>query len=351
MNFSTFIASIFWDPSREAFTVPYLNHPIAWYGLCFVIGFILAYYISIPLFNRSLRRIQSIGECDVLDWQSLLSQLKASSILLPAHLRELDPTKPHSKAIKQEIINAINTANINRDQLAVIYARGIATVKETSCFLVDRLCWFAIAGTIIGARLGHVFFYDWDRYKHDLWSILKTWEGGLASHGGAIGVLIALYLYKLYINRWYPTFSFLELLDNVCIPTALVGFFIRIGNFINQEILGTPTTLPWGVVFGHPADGTTPTPRHPVQLYEGLAYLAIFALLSYLWKKGETTQLKTGFLSGLCLTLLFSARFFLEFFKTHQDSFIETPYLQIGQYLSIPFILIGISLITFSNKK
>ncbi len=94
-----------------------------------------------------------------------------------------------------------------------------------------------MAGTIIGARLGHVFFYDWDRYKVAPLSILKTWEGGLASHGGAIGVLIALYAYRLYIKRKFPTLSFLEILDNLCIPTALACFFIRLGNFINQEIL------------------------------------------------------------------------------------------------------------------
>jgi phosphatidylglycerol---prolipoprotein diacylglyceryl transferase len=289
MNTLPSIAFFFWDPSREAFTIPYFGHPIVWYGICFVMGFMFGYYVSIPLFCRSLQRIPSIAPSDI---------------------------------------------------------------RQTSFFLVDRLCWFAIAGTIIGARLGHVFFYDWDRYKHDPWSILKTWEGGLASHGGAIGVLIALYAYKRYINRQFPSFSFLELLDNICIPTALVGFFIRIGNFINQEILGTPTTLPWGVVFGHPSppDRFFDTPRHPVQLYEAFAYLALFAFLVYVWKKGGA-KLKTGLISGLFFTLLFSARFLLEFFKVDQDSFIETPYFQIGQYLSIPFILAGTLLIFYSKKS
>lgn len=343
-----YLASFFWDPPREAFTLPYLHHPVMWYGICFVIGFILGYYVSIPLYSRSLRRIQSISLCDILDWPTLLAKLPHSSIPLPSHLAMRDPAKPLSKALKQEIITVINQAHIDRDELSNHFGKAIATVRETSFFLVDRLCWFAIAGTIIGARLGHVFFYDWDLYKNNLWSILKTWEGGLASHGGAIGVLIALYAYKKYIQRWFPTFSFLELLDNICIPTALVAFFIRLGNFINQEILGTPTALPWGVIFGHPADGSLPTPRHPVQLYEGFAYLTLFALLSYVWKKGGN-GLKTGLISGLFLTLLFSARFFLEFFKSHQDSFIDTPYLQMGQYLSLPFIFIGI-LLLFKTK-
>lgn len=342
------IAWFFWDPPREVFTLPFIDHPIVWYGVLFVLGFILGYYISAPLFARTLRQIRTIATCDILDWPTLILELQKPESILSEQLHGIDLSKPIDPDLKQAIVDAINQAKVPRDDLSNLLPAAIAPVKQTSYFLVDRLCWFIVAGTIIGARLGYVFFYDWDRYKEHPLAILKTWEGGLASHGGAIGVLIALYLYQRYISRWYPSFSFLQLLDILCIPTALVAFFIRLGNFMNQEILGTPTTLPWGVVFGHAADGTPPLPRHPVQLYEGFAYLSIFVFLVWIWKTRENT-LKTGRISGFFMTLMFSARFLMEFFKEQQDSVIGESHLQMGQYLSLPFIFLGLFLLYYSQ--
>lgn len=220
--------------------------------------------------------------------------------------------------------------------------------KEIST-LVDQLTWFVIGGTIIGARLGHVFFYDWDRYKNNLLQILNTREGGLASHGGTIGVLIALGIFYFFIFKKKTGLSFLQLLDHIVLPTALVAFFIRVGNFFNQEILGTPSNLPWAVQFGSPADGSVPIPRHPAQLYEGLAYLITFVILTYLWHKTDLKK-KSGLFTGLFFVLVFGSRFVIEFVKEHQHSILDQSFLQAGQTLSLPFIFLGIFLMIRAIK-
>ena len=134
------------------------------------------------------------------------------------------------------------------------------------------------------------------------------------------------------------------------IPVALTCGFIRIGNFINQEIVGTPTSLPWGVVFGHPVDGSGSIPRHPVQLYEALGYFVLFYFLLRVWQT-KKESIKTGLLSGLFFTILFTFRFFIEFFKESQGQLIENSSLQTGQLLSIPCIIIGITLLFYSRNK
>ena len=221
--------------------------------------------------------------------------------------------------------------------------------KEVST-LVDQLTWFVIGGTIIGARLGHVLFYDWDRYKNNLWQILNTREGGLASHGGTIGVLLALGMFYIFIFKRKTHLSFLQLLDHMVVPTALVAFFIRLGNFFNQEILGTPSNLPWAVQFGSPAGGSLPIPRHPAQMYEGLAYFATFALLTLLWHQTDLKK-KTGLFTGLFFFLIFGSRFLIEFVKEHQHSILDQSVLQAGQTLSLPFIFLGIFLMIRAQKR
>lgn len=215
---------------------------------------------------------------------------------------------------------------------------------DSSCFLADRLSWFVVLGTVIGARLGAVFFYDWPYFKNHPLEIFQVWKGGLASHGGVCGILAALFAYTLYIRRRGFSLSFLEMIDVVAIPSALAGAFIRIGNFMNQEILGTPSTLPWAVLFGRPADGSAAVPRHPVQLYESVAYLGIFFLLYYIWSRYEK-KLRPGQLTGLLFVLVFSARFILEFWKATQESILSASFLQMGQWLSLPFIFVGFLLI------
>jgi phosphatidylglycerol:prolipoprotein diacylglycerol transferase len=192
-----------------------------------------------------------------------------------------------------------------------------------------------IAGTVIGARLGHVLFYEPGYYLTHPLQILMVWRGGLASHGGAIGILLALFLY----TRRRPEQSFLWLIDRIVIPVALAGFFIRIGNFFNSEIIGRPTDLPWAVIFS----SIDSLPRHPSQLYEAFAYLLIFAVLFLQYQK-FTAELPRGYTSGLFFILIFGARFLIEFLKEHQVGFESALPLDLGQLLSIPFVILGIVL-------
>lgn len=204
--------------------------------------------------------------------------------------------------------------------------------------------WVA-AGTVIGARLGHVFFYEWDYYSMHPSKILAIWEGGLASHGGTIGIMIAVILFSIITTRRNPLWTF----DRLVIPIALVGAMIRFGNLMNSEIYGHPTTLPWGFIFvrGHEYPGL---PCHPTQLYESACYLALFVLLMWMyWKKNA--ERRPGLIFGVFFTVLFSCRFLIEFVKNLQVGFEADMTLNMGQLLSIPFILIGIGLIIYSMVR
>lgn len=211
-------------------------------------------------------------------------------------------------------------------------------VKED---ILDRLTVYIALGTIIGARLGHCLFYEPSYYLRNPVEILKIWHGGLASHGGAIGILIALWLFERKEKKGY-----FWALDRIAIVTALAGFFIRMGNLMNSEIYGVETTLPWGFVF---LRNNEVVPKHPTQIYEGLSYLIIFFIL-YRWywkKKGNIYQ---GLLISVFLILVFSARFMIEFVKEPQVEFEKSMILNMGQILSIPFILAGICGIFLSLK-
>jgi phosphatidylglycerol---prolipoprotein diacylglyceryl transferase len=210
--------------------------------------------------------------------------------------------------------------------------------------VLDRLTIYMALGVIIGARLGHCLFYEPGYYFRHPQEILMIWHGGLASHGAAIGILTALWLFARKEKKDY-----FWILDRIAIVVALSGFLIRMGNLMNSEIYGVETTLPWGFVFlrNHEV-----APKHPTQIYEGLAYLAIFFLLHRLYwaKKGEHYQ---GMLISLLCIFLFTARFFIEFLKENQVAFEATMKLNMGQWLSIPFILMGIIglYLSVKNKK
>jgi len=203
---------------------------------------------------------------------------------------------------------------------------------------VDTLSWYVFLGTLLGARLGHVLFYDLDYYHDNPLDILNLRQGGLASHGGALGVFIALYVFWLRHARRDTPMSFARLLDYVGVAAALAGACIRIGNFFNQEILGTPSNMPWAVLFGHPAEDV-PMPCHPVQLYEAASYLVTFCIVFALIRKYDT-QWKAGSFFGLAMLLIFTSRFFIEFFKVPQEA-NPLPYISMGQLLSLPFIILG----------
>ncbi len=232
-------------------------------------------------------------------------------------------------------------------RVLLVIMRQTLKNSELAQVLVDKLTWFIAVGTVIGARLGHVLFYDWDHYKAHPLSILNTREGGLSSHGGTIGVLLALGLFYYTYLKKMTSLTFLELLDRIAIATAITATFIRIGNFFNQEIVGTPTSLPWAVIFGHPAEGVAPLPRHPSQLYEALLYFVTFLLLLFFWKIKEVRR--PGFFIGLFFLLVFGGRFFIEFTKEVQTSIFDQNLLQAGQWLSIPFVLAGLILLVHSR--
>ncbi|MBS0620386.1 MAG: prolipoprotein diacylglyceryl transferase [Verrucomicrobia bacterium] len=205
----------------------------------------------------------------------------------------------------------------------------------------EKLVFYFVIGTLVGARLGDLLFYQgYSALVKDPLSILAIWEGGLASHGGALGILVALLLF----SRKYKQ-PFWRVLDFVVIPAAIGGACIRIGNLFNQEILGTPTQLPWGFLFLHPADQGPLVPRHPAQLYEALWYLALFIALFFYAKKYPRLG-KPGRLTGMFLVAVFCFRFLIEFLKVEQSRyFSEGSLLTMGQYLSIPFLLLGIYLL------
>ena len=209
---------------------------------------------------------------------------------------------------------------------------------------VDPLLMYMLFATVIGARLGHCLFYDPAYYLSNPVKILMVWEGGLASHGAAIGILTGLYLY----SRKYKDQPFLWLVDRVVIPVALAGAFIRTGNLFNSEIIGAPTDLPWAFVF----DRVDQVPRHPSQIYEALAYLFIFVILYRLYMKQKENTPK-GQLLGLFLILVFGFRFFVEFVKANQEAFEQGMTLNMGQILSIPAVLAGVWLLyrVKKNKK
>jgi phosphatidylglycerol---prolipoprotein diacylglyceryl transferase len=206
---------------------------------------------------------------------------------------------------------------------------------------LSDLCLYLILGTIIGARLGHVLLYQPDYFLRHPWKIPMIWQGGLASHGGFAGVLIALYLYL----KKHRDMGFLELADRLAIPCLLAAALIRVGNFFNSEILGTPSNLPWAVVFARVDN----IPRHPAMLYEAAVYFVVFCVLYVAYWKTAIMQFPGRFF-GTTLTTCFLARFLIEFVKENQVPFENRMPLNMGQLMSIPFILVGVYLIYASRR-
>jgi phosphatidylglycerol:prolipoprotein diacylglycerol transferase len=207
--------------------------------------------------------------------------------------------------------------------------------------ILDKLTVYMAIGTVVGARLGHCLFYEPAYYLSNPIKILMIWQGGLASHGAAIGILISLWYFSKKNKKPY-----MWTLDRIVIVVALAGFFIRMGNFMNSEIYGIETSLPWGVIFLR--NGET-VAKHPTQIYEALSYLIIFVLLYSIYNK-KGIQVKQGLIFSLFLILLFTVRFFIEFIKNDQVGFEQSMALNMGQWLSIPFVLVGLFLLYRSLK-
>jgi phosphatidylglycerol---prolipoprotein diacylglyceryl transferase len=217
---------------------------------------------------------------------------------------------------------------------------------------LEKLSIYGMIGIVIGARLGHCLFYQPDYYlSHPLEMFLPieitpggvkfTGYQGLASHGGTIGLFIALVIYSRKTKE-----SLIKTIDLIAITAPLGSCFIRIGNLMNSEIIGNSTHVPWAFVFVR-VDNVS---RHPAQLYEAISYLLIFGLLFYLYKTNRQ-KLQNGFFFGLTITLIFLARFFIEFVKEKQVSFEQQMQLDMGQLLSIPFVIIGIGFIIYGLRK
>ncbi|WP_185870501.1 prolipoprotein diacylglyceryl transferase [Blattabacterium cuenoti] len=250
--------------------------------------------------------------------------------------------------------------------------RYIYRVDNINQKYLDPLLIYTVLGTIVGARLGQVFFYDFLYYSDNHWiealfpikenpkknfllGMIKGYEfvgyRGLSSHGATIGIILSSFFYSKKILKK----PFLWLCDRLCIVVSLSAVFIRIGNFFNSEIVGKPcqTTLPWAVKFVQmDTEYGEIIPRHPTQIYESISYLFIFLFLFFLYKKNKNRKELTGYISGIFFVFLWSFRFLLEFMKEPQgDEIINLLSMNTGQLLSIPYILFGIFILLFSLRK
>jgi len=260
--------------------------------------------------------------------------------------------------------------------------------EDVRPYWVDVLTFYMVVGTVVGARLGHVFFYDWPSYREHPWEILKIWHGGLASHGATIVIPLAVLIFS-YRNK----FDYLWVLDRIVITVAIAGACIRLGNLMNSEIVGKPTDVPWAFVFPRDTEhlqtpvtplptgavlvqrsrlpngeentevlpaGTAPAmgmemavPRHPTQIYESLFCVFLLVILYSLWNKYKE-RTPRGLLLGLFVVLLFTFRILVEYLKENQVSqetgLIAQYHLNIGQLLSIPCIIIGLWVLLRAGK-
>lgn len=207
---------------------------------------------------------------------------------------------------------------------------------------VSALTTYIIIGMLVGARLAHCIFYDPIYYFHHPVEVFYVWEGGLASHGGYMGVIIAVVLFL----KKHPAYQFLKLMDMVAGPCLFVGGLIRIGNFMNSEIYGKPSTLPWAIVF----EKIDNVPRHPSQIYEAIGYFFIAGILTFLYQKKGSIW-KSGLIFSVAIILSFSFRFFIEFTKDEQSTLLNQPIINMGQWLSLGFVFLGTGLFWILHKR
>lgn len=222
---------------------------------------------------------------------------------------------------------------------------------------VGSLFIYVVVATILGARLGHVFFYDWGYYSQHLAEIPKIWEGGLASHGGTLGIMIAIWLYSRFVTRKPMLWTF----DRLVVPVGFVAALIRIGNLMNHEIYGGETTMPWGFSFvtnlGQWMQGAEPVfsaPSHPTQIYEAAFYLLTFAVCMLMYWRWRCQE-REGLIFGVFMLGIFVPRFFIEYIKNVQEPWEVAMRanwgIDQGQLLSIPFIVLGLWLVIRALRR
>ena len=216
--------------------------------------------------------------------------------------------------------------------------------EKENLMWIESLFVYIIVATIVGSRLGHVFFYAWDYYSQHLGEIFMVWKGGLASHGGSLGIIIALIFWSKKISKR----SMLWVLDRIIVPTALVAAMIRFGNLMNSEIYGFQTEMPWGFIFER---NNETVPKHPTQIYESLSYLATYAVCFFMYWKMPKVKYKEGLISGVFFIMVFLCRFLIEFVKEDQEPFEAGMLLNMGQLLSIPFVISGIWLVIRAFRR
>jgi prolipoprotein diacylglyceryl transferase len=218
---------------------------------------------------------------------------------------------------------------------------------------LEPLLYYTLIGTALGARLGHCLFYAPAYYLSNPLEILKIYEGGLASHGGVLGIILAIWIYSRRVSHRSMIWTF----DKLVVPTGLVAALIRLGNLMNHEIYGHPTGLPWGFRFvknltawRRGAEPVFSAPSHPTQIYEAACYLLTFGLCMWLYFRKEAWR-REGLIFGVFMICIFTARFFIEFLKEDQEAFEASMPLNMGQWLSIPFVLAGIFFIWRALKR
>lgn len=214
--------------------------------------------------------------------------------------------------------------------------------------ILDKFLIWTLLATVVGARLGHVFFYEWDYYSQNLAEIPKFWRGGLASHGGAIAIVISTILFSRFVSKKSSFWMF----DKMVVAVALAACFIRLGNLFNHEIVGHPTDVSWGFIFAELNDKDAmgnAIARHPTQLYEAISYLALFAFLFWMYWKTNARKFQ-GRLLGWFLIIQFGVRFLLEFTKVNQTDLVDGWAINMGQILSIPAVLAGVFLLVRSYR-
>lgn len=285
-NSALLISWLSWNPSREIFYIPIIHHPITWYGVILALGCGIGYRIVATLYRHYF-------------------------------------------------INNLANANISKSSIQL-------RIQEF-CEAISMYCLF---GILLGARIGHILFYE-KIHEYVLYPlrILMIWEGGISSHGAIVGAVISIASY-LYRSQDINKISFIQATDLLVIPLTLGMAFVRVGNFINQEAVGVYTSLPWGIIFENPFVIESGIPRHPVQIYEAIAYVGLFYSLYKLYRK-NISLLSPGKITSLFLSVCFTMRFLLEYLKEEPSHYLH---LNMGQWLSVPFIIIGGFILIFRKN-
>lgn len=322
-----------WDTDPIMFTIPQWELPIPIYTWGLILGAVLIYFgwqKYIPSEAKKRPSVPAWKPWGIILGGLIIAQLPFLLIGGPS-IDSIGPIEPRWYGLmfaSAFIFGYLLGARLLRE--------GGRTQEE-----IDLLLIYILIATVVGARLGHVIFYDLDYYLRNPQLIPAIWRGGLASHGAALAIILAMWL---YVKRT-PRMTFLWLADRVVPAVAIGGMFIRIGNFFNSEILGHATDLPWAVIFAN----IDMVPRHPSMLYESLSTVVVLAVLMTIYYKYDRKP-PEGSLFGSFLVLLFSGRFLIEFTKLHHSDFEEALVLNMGQWLSIPLVLIGVWLLISKVK-